>query len=448
MLNYGIILASGKGERFGNDVPKQFVKVAGKTLLEHTIEIFENSKFIDNIVVVIPSEYRLLVNNIIGKHNYKKIFSILDGGVTRKDSSYIAIKSITDNEANVIIHDCVRPFLSEKIIFDCIEALKKYNAVDVAIHTADTIINVNEKRIISDIPKRESLYRGQTPQCFKLSIIKKAHELSKNDNDFTDDCGVVLKHKLSDIYVVEGDVENIKITYPSDIYMADRLFQLKKTLVPASEDLEKLKDVVIVIFGGNSGIGKCTYELASKYGAKVYVTSRSLGCDITNYNDVKKYLSDVYFFEKKIDLVINTAGILKIGKLESRSIDEIINDIKINYIGTVNVAKNSIQYLKETKGSIQLYTSSSYTRGRMLYSTYSSTKAAIVNLMQALAEELYDDGIRVNAINPERCATPMRYNAFGNEPIGSLLNPEKVAEASLKVYLSNLTGQVIDVRKN
>ncbi len=111
-------------------------------------------------------------------------------------------------------------------------------------------------------------------------------------------------------------------------------------------------------------------------------------------------------------------------------------------------SKASIPYLKETKGSLQLYASSSYTRGRALYSTYSSTKAGVVNLAQALAQELADDEIKVNVINPERCATPMRFNAFGKEPEESLLQPEKVALTSLKTLLSNLTGQVIDVRKD
>ena len=138
---------------------------------------------------------------------------------------------------------------------------------------------------------------------------------------------------------------------------------------------------------------------------------------------------------------------MRIGKLCERKIEDIQKEIEINYIGSINVAKASIPYLKETEGSIQLYASSSYTRGRSLYSTYSSSKAAIVNFAQTLAEELSDDKIRVNVINPERTATPMRFNAFGKEPKESLLEPEKVAIASLKTFLSDLTGQVIDVRK-
>lgn len=448
LKNYGIILASGTGSRYGADVPKQFVKIAGKTILEHTIEVFEKAEGIDNIVIVITPEYRTMAEEILLKNNYKKVLKLLNGGEIRKESSYIGISSIEDEEANVLIHDCARPFLTQKIISDCIEALKKYDAVDVVIPSSDTIVKVDENNIIQHIPNRATLRRGQTPQCFKLSTIKKAHELSQNDKNFTDDCGLVVKYNLADVYVVEGDIENIKVTYPSDIFMADRLFQIRCSLFPEEQNLDNLEGKVLVIFGGTSGIGECTAILAREHGAKVFVASDSTGCDIRDYNAIEKFLEEVYDKTKRIDYVVNSAGILRMGKLAERSIEEIQTDIDINYIGSINVAKASIPYLKKSKGSMQLYASSSYTRGRSMYSTYSSTKAGIVNLVQALAEELACDSIRVNVINPERCATPMRFKAFGKEPAGSLLQPEKVAEASLKTLLSDLTGQVIDVKRN
>lgn len=446
MKNYGIILASGTGNRYQSDIPKQFIKIAGKTVFEHTIEIFENSDKIDEIIIVITPEYRCFAENILLKNSYKKTSKLLNGGNTRKESSSIAINSINDDEANVIIHDCARPFLSQKIISDCVKALDKYDAVDVAIPSADTIIKVKEN-MIETIPERNCLRRGQTPQCFKLSLIKKAHELSIKDNNFTDDCGLIIKYNLGKVYVVNGEGENIKITYPEDIFMADRLFQIRSLEYPKKENLKLLKDKVIVIFGGTSGIGECISNLASENDAKVYVSSTRTGCDITSYDKVCHFLEKVYNETKHIDYVVNTAGILKMGKLLERNIDDVQRDININYVGPINIAKASIKYLKETHGSLLLFTSSSYTRGRALYSTYSSTKAGIVNLSQALAEELIDDNVKINVINPERTATPMRFKAFGKEPEDSLLTPEKVAEASLKTLLSTLTGQVIDVRR-
>lgn len=446
LKNYGIILASGTGSRYNTDIPKQFVKIAGKTVMEHTIEVFETASDIDEIILVINPDYRHIAEDLLLKNSYKKITKLLNGGDTRKESSYIAISSIEESEANVLVHDCARPFLSQRIIKDCVNALKTYNAVDVAIPSADTIIKVKDD-IIYNIPNRSELQRGQTPQCFKLSLIKKAHELSRDDNSFTDDCGLIVKYDLSDVYVVEGEGENIKITYPEDIFMADRLFQLRSVLCPDEQSLAGIKDKVIVIFGGTSGIGKCIEDLALQCGAKVFSASTRTGCDITSFDSVCRFLENVNAKCGKIDYVINSAGILKMGKLLDRDIEDIKNDINVNYIGSINVSKASIPYLQKSKGGILLFASSSYTRGRSLYSTYSSTKAGIVNLAQALAEELASDGIRINVINPERTATPMRFNAFGKEPEGSLLQPEIVAEASLKTLLTNLTGQVIDVRR-
>ena len=446
LKNYGIVLASGVGSRYQGSIPKQFVKIAGKTVMEHTIDIFEKNKQIDEIILVVTPEYRLFVEDIILRNNFNKVRKILNGGKSRKDSSYIAIKSIEDVEANVIIHDCARPFLSQKVIDSCINALKFYEAIDVAIPSADTIIKIKDG-YIQNIPNRSELMRGQTPQCFRLSLIKKAHELSFDDDNVTDDCALIVKNNLAQVFVVPGEIENIKITYPSDIFLADRLFQVKSVVQPEEQKLEELKDRVIVVFGGSKGIGQSIVNKAIKYGSKVYVTSFSLGCDVSKYEDVEKYLAEVFEKENKIDYVVNSAGILSIGKLIERSINDIIKDVNVNYMGAINVVKASYKYLKASKGGILLFTSSSYTRGRALYSTYSSTKAGIVNLTQALADELNNDDIRINVMNPERTATPMRFNAFGKEDIGTLLDPEVVAQASLETILSPLTGQVIDVRK-
>lgn len=446
MKNYAVILASGVGSRYGHDLPKQFAKVAGKTVLEHTIDIFEHSGKIDKIILVITPEYRHLGEQILLKNNYTKVSNLLNGGATRKDSSCIGISAINEEEANVIIHDCARPFLSQRIIDDCIDALAKYKAIDVAIPATDTVIETSDN-FITNIPERAKLMRGQTPQCFRLSVIKKAHELAKDEQNFTDDCGLVLKYKLGDVYVVKGDIDNIKITYPSDIFMADKIFQSRHMELPQNIDMNALKDKVIVLFGGTSGIGAEMKNIADQYGAKTYVFSRRTGGNITKYADIEKFLAQVYQNEHKIDCVVNSAGVLKIGKLTDRDITDILEEININYTGNINVAKAAIPYLLKSHGSLLFFTSSSYTRGRALYSTYSSSKAAVVNLTQALAEELYDTGVRINAINPERTATPMRFNAFGFEPPETLLSAQKAAMISLKTLLANITGQVVDAKR-
>ena len=448
--NIAIILASGSSERLNNlSTVKQFVKIAGKTVIEHTLEVFEKNENIDEIVVVTKEEYLNKCSEIVRKNKFSKVSNILKGGKTRQESSHIGLKCLKCYDSdNVLIHDAVRPFISEKIINDCIKALEKYSAVDVAIPSADTIIKVNDENIIEDIPKRKYLRRGQTPQAFKYGVIMSAHTLAENDKNIevTDDCGLIKKFGLADIYVVEGDDYNIKITYPIDIDIADKLFQIRTFNIPKT-DLQQLKGKVLVIFGASRGIGESILNYAKKYGAKVYGFSRENGGDVTDFKQVSQVLEEVYQKEKRIDCVINTAGVLKIGKLENRSNDEIFDEINVNYIGSINVVKSAIKYLKDTKGSMLLFASSSYTRGRADYSIYSSTKAALVNLTQAIAEEYQDCGVKINIINPERTATPMRFENFGKEPEGTLLKPETVAIVALYTVLSNISGQVINVTK-
>lgn len=446
---YAIILASGKGERLNYSIPKQFIKIAGKTIIEHTIDTFQKNSLIDEIIIVIEPSFRNHMEEIVLHNSYTKISRILNGGATRRESSSIGVNAVTESNAKILIHDAVRPFISNDIINECVTALDRYDAIDVAIPATDTIIKTNSLNCIESIPERKFMMQGQTPQAFNSAVIKEAHSLALKDNNetVTDDCGLILKYRLADVFVVKGETRNIKITYIEDVVYADKLFQLQNEILNCELDPAEMKNKVVVIFGASKGIGKAVSELAESCGAKVHGYSRETGVDVSSYLDVEKTLKEVDQKENRIDFVINTAAVLRIGKIEDRSINDLEEEIRINYMGSINVVKASIPYLKKSEGGALLFTSSSYTRGRALYSSYSSAKAAIVNLVQAAAEELLPYKIRINAINPERTATPMRFTNFGNEPAGSLLQPEKVAVASLTALLSDMTGQVIYVRK-
>lgn len=203
-----------------------------------------------------------------------------------------------------------------------------------------------------------------------------------------------------------------------------------------------------MVFGGSYGIGADIGTLAEQYGATVYALGRSTtGTHVENPEHIDDALSKAYAETGRIDYVINTAGVLRIGKLAETDNTTIQEALNVNYLAPVQIARASYKYLAETRGQLLLYTSSSYTRGRAEYSLYSSTKAAMVNLTQALADEWAGEGVRVNCVNPERTATPMRTKAFGQEPEGSLLSSEAVARTSLDVLLSAMTGHVIDVRQ-
>lgn len=231
MRNVAIILAGGVGSRLGMNQPKQFLKVAGRTIFEHTVEVFQKHGNIDEIVIVMNISYVHDAEAMVQKNKWTKVKKILCGGKDRYESSLTAINAYECNEAvNLIFHDAVRPLVSNRIIDDVITALDTYKAVDVAISSVDTIIALDDsKSVIEDIPDRNYLNRGQTPQGFKLEVIKKAYETALQDPDFkaTDDCGIVKKYLPEvPIYVVAGEESNIKLTYPEDVYLLDKLFQM------------------------------------------------------------------------------------------------------------------------------------------------------------------------------------------------------------------------------
>lgn len=456
MKNVAVILAGGIGSRLNAGIPKQFLKVAGMAVIEHTINAFENHPDIDEIAIVANDSYHQKISAYIIKNGYKKVKKILNGGSERHHSSLSAINaySTEGTECNLIFHDAVRPLISPVIISDVVKALESYDAVDVAIPSADTIIQVTSDDTISCIPPRKELRRGQTPQAFRLNTIKLAYEKALSDPNFvtTDDCGVVVKYLPEvKVAVVAGEESNMKLTYPEDFYLIEKLFQLKTTdflnYQLGNNEKKFLEGKVIVIFGASSGIGSDLMDICRKCGAKVYGYSRHMGSvDITVVDNVREALAETYREEGRIDAVVDTASVLCKEPLDVMTYEQIDEAIDINYKGMVIVAKESFRYLKESRGALMYYTSSSYTRGRMNYTIYSSTKCATVNFVQAIAEEWIHFGIKVNCINPERTKTPMRVKNFGVEDESTLLKSETVAEVSAKVLASDITGQVIDVK--
>ncbi len=454
--NVAVLLAGGVGVRVGLDIPKQLIKVAGKTILEHSLAALHAHPVVDSVIVMMTPGHLDAVRAIVRNGGYDKVTDILEGGQTRSETTRLALDRLGDEECRVLFHDAVRPLLSQRIIGECFEALETYPAVDVAIDSADTIIRVGDDNTIEDVPPRARLRRGQTPQAFRSTVIKKAYALAADDPGFvaTDDCTVVLRYLPDEpIWVVRGDERNMKVTDPIDVYLADKLFQLTGDDAPAplsdDEYRARLDGRTVVVFGGSYGIGADIAALASRLGASVHVFSRSsTNTHVERREDVVAACRQVLDATGRVDFVVNTAGILPRGELIGTSEETIYAATEINYLAPVFIAQVFHPHLKATSGSLTLFTSSSYTRGRSGYSLYSSAKAATVNLTQALADEWAADKVRVNCINPERTGTPMRTRAFGEEPAGSLLESEVVARASLDVMISGLTGHIVDVRKD
>ena len=188
-------------------------------VIEHTVDVFERNNHIHEIAIVSNAMLIADIENIVLKNGWTKVKRILKGGSERYESSLSAIKAYENEDVNLIFHDAVRPLVSHRILNDVVEALKNYSAIDVAMPSADTIIEV-EGDFISNIPDRSRLRRGQTPQAFDLNVIKEAYEKALLDPNFktTDDCGVVLRYCPEiEIALVLGEERNLKLTYPEDL---------------------------------------------------------------------------------------------------------------------------------------------------------------------------------------------------------------------------------------
>ena len=219
-----IILASGTGLRFQNQQPKQFMKLAGLPVIVHTIKTFQSSQLIDSVVVVCHEDYIDHVWELTSQYGLSKVEKVVSGGATRQESSQIGIECCGPETDYVLLHDSVRPFLTHKVIEELVVAVKVHGAVDTVIPSADTLVEVDDKGFITNIPDRAGFRRGQTPQAFDYKLVLDAHNKAMTDNveNATDDCQLVMRlgHR---VFTVLGDEQNIKITYPADLLLAEAI---------------------------------------------------------------------------------------------------------------------------------------------------------------------------------------------------------------------------------
>lgn len=245
MRNIAVILAGGMGSRMGSAVPKQFMELAGRTVIEHSIDTFCNHPAIDEVAVVVHPEWRGRMETIAAANGWAKLKKIVDGGVERYMSSLNAIMAYIDepDDTNLLLHDAARPWVSAEIVDRVVAALQHNEAVGVAVPSTDTVWEVHPDfevanssalsgtspnlgeeyqmpRFVARIPERKLMWRAQTPQAFRLPLIRDAYQRALQDPQFrtTDDCGVVRKYMPgTKICVVEGSEENKKITFAEDM---------------------------------------------------------------------------------------------------------------------------------------------------------------------------------------------------------------------------------------
>jgi len=226
MRMVAVVLGGGVGERVGAALPKQLLRLGGKTLVEHCVAAFEQAPGVDEILVVMAAGYVEQVRGMLAAGGFSKVTGVIAGGVARSDSTRVALAAIAGpGECGVLLHDAARPLVDQRIIADCVAALEVHEAAGVAVPASDTMV-ITDNGVMHTMPRRETLWRCQTPQCFRLPVIARAHELAAADPDFapTDDCGVVLRYLPGvDVHIVPGSERNLKVTYPQDLAVAEAL---------------------------------------------------------------------------------------------------------------------------------------------------------------------------------------------------------------------------------
>ena len=231
-LQVAILLAGGSGQRFGADRPKQFVRIGERTVLEHSLAAFEQSPHIDAILIVSHPQHLDEVRELLPSSQHPKLLAVVAGGAERQDSTLNALRvlaQITDTpleQIRILIHDAVRPAVSQSIIERVCTALHTHQAANLVVPVTDTLLEVNDNGTTAAMPSRARFRRVQTPQGFHAATLQHAYDVALTDPNFqaTDDCGVVFRYLPEvKIALVEGEQRNIKLTYPEDLYVLHHL---------------------------------------------------------------------------------------------------------------------------------------------------------------------------------------------------------------------------------
>jgi 2-C-methyl-D-erythritol 4-phosphate cytidylyltransferase len=214
----------------GHDIPKQFLPLEGVPVLGLTLDVFESCAEIDRILVVSAPDWIEETRRVVEKHCPVKCDTVLPGGATRQESSRIGFSALADwDDATVVlVHDAVRPFVTHEIIDRCVEAVRECGAADVVVSAVDTIVQ-GEQDFITTVPERQTMFQGQTPQGFKLGVLKRAHERAREDGvtNASDDVRLALRIGQP-VKLVMGSYENIKLTHPMDVELAKLLLAKRR----------------------------------------------------------------------------------------------------------------------------------------------------------------------------------------------------------------------------
>ncbi|WP_069130690.1 2-C-methyl-D-erythritol 4-phosphate cytidylyltransferase [Rhodohalobacter halophilus] len=224
-----IIPAAGSGTRLGKDVPKPYLVIAGKSILAHTLNRFLKIDSLNQIIVVTSDDYLKETSNILKAEVGRLPFHVVKGGNERQESVQNALNVVSGESDLIAVHDAVRPFVSKTTIENCLNraSLRRNDGAIVAVPSRDTIKKIDLDSMISHTPKRDEMWLAQTPQIFKKKVLMEAYRFAAlNGVAGTDDASLV--ERIGGVVeIVEGDIQNFKITYPLDLQLAEMILSKK-----------------------------------------------------------------------------------------------------------------------------------------------------------------------------------------------------------------------------
>ena len=225
-MNIAIIPAAGSGTRLGGQTPKQFLPLAGISIIFHTLLRFETCPEIDVIAVALPVSEIVEFGEEISRRDFQKPFHLVAGGKERSDSILNALEAVAGLSPEiVVVHDAVRPFVTTKQISAVIARAKEVGAAILALPATDTIKEVEDGLIVRTLDRRK-IYRAQTPQAFRYELLLKANEAARADyipSELLTDDSLLVERLGAPIAVVEGSPDNLKITTPEDLLLAEKM---------------------------------------------------------------------------------------------------------------------------------------------------------------------------------------------------------------------------------
>ncbi len=225
MKTVALIVAGGSSERFGGELPKQYIEIAGKPLLSHTIEKFEKADSVDSIVLVVAEDYLAYTSeNIVDPFDFHKVSKIVSGGESRRESVLNGLKSLSSSTSYVAIHDAARPLVSVVDINNVVKAAQKEKAAILASQAVDTIKQSSGGYIETTL-ERKKLFQAQTPQVFEYKLILNAHESFTSDESLITDDASLLELQNIKVKIVEPTSVNFKITTQTDFQIAEMILQ-------------------------------------------------------------------------------------------------------------------------------------------------------------------------------------------------------------------------------